>query len=78
MRDGANTQYAIGAAFLLSVYSDVLDRHHQTVQCGNTKFESSQLMDFAKQQVQQTNPFISLIVSCIHILIKLEIIGSSF
>lgn len=52
MRDGANTQYAVGAAFLLSVYSDVLEKHHQTVQCGNTKFESSELMAFAKQQVQ--------------------------
>lgn len=53
LRDGANSQYAVGTAFLLSIYSDVLAEHHQTVQCGNMKFESSHLMAFAKQQVKQ-------------------------
>ncbi|PIN21595.1 Cellulase [Handroanthus impetiginosus] len=51
LRDGANSQYVTGAAFLFSVYSDVLAKHKQEVICGNKKFGSSQLMAFAKQQV---------------------------
>ncbi|CDP13477.1 unnamed protein product [Coffea canephora] len=51
LRDGANAQYVTGTAFLFSVYSDLLSRHKQQVTCGNKAFTSSQLMAFAKQQM---------------------------
>ena len=51
MRDGANTQYVTGTAFLFSAYSDILATHQQTVQCGGQQFGSAQLMTFAKKQV---------------------------
>ncbi|KAK9081480.1 hypothetical protein Syun_030804 [Stephania yunnanensis] len=51
LRDGANTQYVTSTAFLFSVYSDMLARHHQKVFCGNQQFDSTHLMAFAKQQM---------------------------
>ncbi|XP_022933062.1 endoglucanase 16-like [Cucurbita moschata] len=51
MRDGANTQYVTGTAFLFSAYSDILATHQQTVQCGGQQFDSTQLMTFAKKQM---------------------------
>ncbi|KAK9055315.1 hypothetical protein SSX86_026397 [Deinandra increscens subsp. villosa] len=50
-RDGANAQYVTSTAFLFSVYSDLLARHHTQVTCGNKHFTSVQLMDFAKKQM---------------------------
>ncbi|KAK4412704.1 Endoglucanase 16 [Sesamum alatum] len=52
LRDGANTQYVTGTAFLFSVYSDLLAKHKQQhVVCGDKKFGSDRLMAFAKQQM---------------------------
>ncbi|XP_058108598.1 endoglucanase 16 [Magnolia sinica] len=51
LRDGANTQYVTSTAFLLSVYSDMLAKHKQTVSCGDQQFDSNRLMAFAKQQM---------------------------
>ncbi|KAJ6330392.1 hypothetical protein OIU76_009074 [Salix suchowensis] len=51
LRDGANTQYVTSTAFLFSVYSDILAKHGQKVQCGNQEFDSTRLMAFAKQQI---------------------------
>ena len=52
LRAGANTQYATGTSFLLSVYGDLLDRHNQKISCGSHKhFVSHHLLDFAKKQV---------------------------
>ncbi|CAM8886342.1 unnamed protein product [Rhodiola kirilowii] len=51
VRDGANTQYITGTAFLFSVYSDILAKHHQTVSCGGVKLGPAHLMAFAKQQI---------------------------
>ncbi|CAI9096707.1 OLC1v1032909C1 [Oldenlandia corymbosa var. corymbosa] len=51
LRDGANTQYVTSTAFLFSAYSDLLAKHNQQVNCGNKAFTSSQLMAFAKQQM---------------------------
>ncbi|KAL7001843.1 cellulase [Sarracenia purpurea var. burkii] len=51
LRDGANTQYVTGAAFLFSVYSDLLAKHNQQVTCGNKQFNSANLMAFAKKQM---------------------------
>ncbi|GAB4854017.1 hypothetical protein Ancab_022599 [Ancistrocladus abbreviatus] len=51
MRDGANTQYATCAAFLFSVYGDLLASHNQQVTCGNQNFGAAQLMAFAKKQM---------------------------
>ena len=51
LRDGANSQYVTGAAFLFSAYSDYLAKYKQTVSCGDKKFNSADLMAFAKQQV---------------------------
>ncbi|KAL3844293.1 hypothetical protein ACJIZ3_001696 [Penstemon smallii] len=51
LRDGANSQYVTGTAFLFSVYSDILATHKQKVTCGNKKFDSVRLLDFAKQQM---------------------------
>ncbi|XP_078441609.1 glycosyl hydrolase 9A4 [Wolffia australiana] len=51
LRDGANTQYVTSTAFLLSIYSDMLVRHQQTVSCGSVNFPPSRLMSFAKQQM---------------------------
>ncbi|KAF5468640.1 hypothetical protein F2P56_012780 [Juglans regia] len=52
VRDGANTQYVTGTAFLLSVYSDILAKYNRTVYCGADKqFDSAYLMAFAKQQM---------------------------
>ncbi|KAJ6743345.1 ENDO-14-BETA-GLUCANASE [Salix viminalis] len=51
LRDGANTQYVTSTAFLFSVYSDILAKHGQKVQCGNQEFDSARLMAFAKQQI---------------------------
>lgn len=53
MRDGANSQYVTGAAFLFSVYSDLLDKHKQEVTCGDKKYNSANLMAFAKKQVKK-------------------------
>ncbi|KAK1288499.1 Endoglucanase 16 [Acorus calamus] len=50
LRDGANTQYVTSTAFLLSVYSDVLAKHRQTVTCGTQQIQPARLMEFAKQQ----------------------------
>lgn len=52
MRDGANTQYVTGAAFLFSVYGDLLAHYNRKVTCGNQQFDSSHLSAFAKKQVQ--------------------------
>ncbi|KAJ8621330.1 hypothetical protein MRB53_029859 [Persea americana] len=51
LRDGANTQYVTGTAFLFSVYSDVLTKHQRNVTCGTQRFGASHLMKFAKQQM---------------------------
>lgn len=51
MRDGANTQYVAGTAYLFSAYSDILAAHKQTVQCGDQHFDSTHLMAFAKKQM---------------------------
>ncbi|KAM7490632.1 hypothetical protein LguiA_033553 [Lonicera macranthoides] len=51
MRDGANAQYVTGTAFLFTVYSDVLARHNQRLNCGDKQFSPSHLMAFAKQQM---------------------------
>ncbi|XP_004241769.1 endoglucanase 16 [Solanum lycopersicum] len=51
LRDGANSQYVTGAAFLFSAYSDYLAKYKQTVSCGDKKFNSADLMAFAKQQM---------------------------
>ncbi|KAL8063110.1 hypothetical protein ABFX02_01G006500 [Erythranthe guttata] len=51
LRDGANSQYVTGTAFLFSAYSDILAKHKQQAVCGNNKFDSTRLMAFAKQQM---------------------------
>lgn len=51
MREGANTQYATGTSFLASVYSDLLSRYNQRLQCGDKTYEPSILIAFSKQQV---------------------------
>ncbi|CAA7400773.1 unnamed protein product [Spirodela intermedia] len=51
LRDGANTQYVTSTAFILSIYSDTLSRHGQTVSCGTQTLPPHRLMDFAKQQM---------------------------
>ncbi|KAI3994973.1 hypothetical protein MKX01_019787 [Papaver californicum] len=51
LRDGANTQYVTGTAFLLSVYSDIIAQHNQKVTCGNQQFDSVHLLQFAKKQM---------------------------
>jgi len=51
MRDGANTQYATSTSFLFTVYSDLLAKYNQKVNCGNKEFDSAHLLDFAKKQV---------------------------
>ncbi|KAL0311807.1 UNVERIFIED_CONTAM: Endoglucanase 16 [Sesamum radiatum] len=51
LRDGANTQYVTGTAFLFSEYSDLLAKHKQQVICGDKKYGSDRLMAFAKQQM---------------------------
>ncbi|KAL0557407.1 hypothetical protein IC582_005945 [Cucumis melo] len=51
LRDGANTQYVAGTAFLFSAYSDLLATYKQTAQCADKSFDSKQLMMFAKKQM---------------------------
>lgn len=51
LRDGANTQYVTSTAFLFSVYSDLLANYKQKVICGAQEFDSTQLMAFAKKQM---------------------------
>ncbi|XP_042492186.1 endoglucanase 16-like [Macadamia integrifolia] len=51
MRDGANTQYVTGNAFLFSIYGDLLAKHNQKVKCGNKEFGSTHLISFAKTQM---------------------------
>lgn len=51
LRDGANTQYVTGAAFLFSVYSDLLAQHNQKVNCGGKQFDSAAIAAFAKKQM---------------------------
>ncbi|KAJ0241645.1 Endoglucanase 16 [Hirschfeldia incana] len=51
LRDGANTQYVTGAAFLFSAYADILQKHNQKMTCGNKQFDCAQLMGFAKKQM---------------------------
>ncbi|XP_020236558.2 endoglucanase 16 [Cajanus cajan] len=51
LRDGANTQYATSTSFLLTVYSDLLAKHKEKVSCGDKKFGSSHLLNFAKKQM---------------------------
>ncbi|EPS61761.1 hypothetical protein M569_13033, partial [Genlisea aurea] len=52
MRDGANTQYVTSAAFLFSAYSDILAAHNkEAIICGDKRYTPSQLMDFAKRQM---------------------------
>ncbi|XP_057958736.1 endoglucanase 16 [Malania oleifera] len=51
LRDGANTQYVTGTAFLFAIYSDLLASNRQTVSCGSQQFYPTHLMSFAKQQM---------------------------
>ncbi|GLJ12736.1 hypothetical protein SUGI_0196860 [Cryptomeria japonica] len=51
VRDGANTQYATSAAFLALVYSDLLYAQNRSLQCGYLNIQPSNLVAFAKQQV---------------------------
>ncbi|XP_073101235.1 endoglucanase 8-like [Elaeis guineensis] len=51
LRDGANTQYVTGVAFLFGIYSDILTKNRQTVSCGTKVFQPTRLREFAKQQV---------------------------
>ncbi|CAJ1973590.1 unnamed protein product [Sphenostylis stenocarpa] len=51
LRDGANSQYATSSAFLFCVYSDLLAKYNSKVVCGDKKFSSSHLLDFAKKQM---------------------------
>ncbi|KAI3682107.1 hypothetical protein L2E82_50139 [Cichorium intybus] len=51
LRDGANSQYVTSTAFIFSVYSDLLARHKMEVTCGDKRFTSVQIMDFAKKQM---------------------------
>ncbi|KAF3775790.1 Endoglucanase 16 [Nymphaea thermarum] len=51
IRDGANTQYVTSTAYLLSVYSDILTKYGQSVDCGGRTFQASDLMAFAKGQI---------------------------
>lgn len=51
LRDGANTQYVTGNAFLFAVYGDLLARFNQKITCGNQQFDSAHLLAFAKKQV---------------------------
>ncbi|BBG95045.1 glycosyl hydrolase 9A4 [Prunus dulcis] len=51
LRDGANTQYVTGTAFLFSVYSDLLAHHNQKVNCGGKQFDSEAIAAFAKKQM---------------------------
>ncbi|KAI3786964.1 hypothetical protein L1987_41077 [Smallanthus sonchifolius] len=50
-RDGANSQYVTSTAFLFSVYSDLMARHNVQVYCGDKTFTHSDLMRFAKQEM---------------------------
>ncbi|CAL0327151.1 unnamed protein product [Lupinus luteus] len=51
MREGANMQYVTGAAFLFTVYSDLLAKYKQKITCGDKQFTSSHLLAFAKKQM---------------------------
>lgn len=51
LRDGANTQYVTGTAFLFIVYSDLLLRTNQAVMCGSTRVSPARLREFSKQQM---------------------------
>ncbi|QHO16727.1 hypothetical protein HN51_032406 [Arachis hypogaea] len=51
LRDGANTQYATGAALLFTVYGDLLAKHKQKITCGDKQFDPSHLLSFAKIQM---------------------------
>ncbi|KAJ0780447.1 putative cellulase [Helianthus annuus] len=50
-RDGANSQYVTSTAFLFSVYSDLLARHNMQVICGEKTLTHTDLMCFAKQEM---------------------------
>ncbi|XP_020089954.1 endoglucanase 8 [Ananas comosus] len=51
LRDGANTQYVTGTAFLFFLYSDILIKNHETVTCGQQVIQPTRLREFAKQQM---------------------------
>jgi endoglucanase len=52
LRDGANTQYVTGTAFLLFLYSNILRKHHEVAECGKgVSFSADRIREFAKQQV---------------------------
>ncbi|GLT75990.1 hypothetical protein SLA2020_476770 [Shorea laevis] len=51
LRDGANTQYVTGTALLFTAYGDLLRKFNQKVFCGDKQFDSTQLMNFARQQM---------------------------
>ncbi|XP_047964737.1 endoglucanase 16 [Salvia hispanica] len=51
LRDGANSQYVTGVAFLFSIYSDYLTKNKDKVYCSSTQIEPAKLAAFAKQQM---------------------------
>ncbi|XVF89014.1 hypothetical protein PTKIN_Ptkin19aG0097200 [Pterospermum kingtungense] len=51
LRDGANLQYVTGASFLFTIYGDLLRHQHQKVQCGDKQIECTQILAFAKKQM---------------------------
>ncbi|ONK66115.1 uncharacterized protein A4U43_C06F4300 [Asparagus officinalis] len=51
LRNGANTQYVTGTAFLFIIYGDILSKSHQTVTCGHQQIKPARLVQFAKQQM---------------------------
>lgn len=51
LRDGANSQYVTGTAFLFSIYGDILAKYNQKVVCGDKQFDSTHVLAFAKKQM---------------------------
>jgi endoglucanase len=50
LRDGANSQYVTGTAFLFVVYADWLHRAGEKVMCGATPIKPERLREFASSR----------------------------
>ncbi|OAE18509.1 hypothetical protein AXG93_163s1420 [Marchantia polymorpha subsp. ruderalis] len=50
IQDDNNMQYVMATSFLFMIFSDYLASSGQTISCGDTKFSSADLYNFAKSQ----------------------------
>lgn len=61
-------QYVMATSFLFMIFSDYLASSGQTISCGDTKFSSADLYNFAKSQASVI--FMSVVASYVSVGVR--------